>query len=388
MPALLLGFAWAALVGYLLCRVLRQLRAFRTAALGKSSNLAGLPTVSIIVPVRNEIANIDHCVAGLTAQTCLTGASSIIFVDDDSHDGTLAALQHRAALDPRVRLVTSGGLAEGWVGKPHACWRGALAAGTDWLCFIDADVRAAPELVSSALAVAAKQGIDMLSLHPLQELGSFWERLIVPAGLLMLACIKPFRAGSQDVANGQFLLIRREAYFQVGGHSVVRGDICEDKALASRFKEAGFVFRVMAAEHLARTRMYRDLGSLWEGLSKNATDMLGSCSATLFAAAAGLLFGWTTLLLPSALIAAAFDDPSPAASAGAGLALLGSAAVLAIQLGTARHFRVPAVFALLFALGNTAAACLACHSVLAYRRGRVRWKGRTYQLPRSSPERT
>jgi chlorobactene glucosyltransferase len=388
MLALVLGIAWAGLVACLLCRAVRQFRAFRDATLRASADIFGLPAVSIIVPVRNEIANLSPCLAGLTAQTCLSGKSSIIFVDDDSQDGTLPVLQHQAALDPRIRLITLGRLAEDWVGKPRACWRGALAAETDWLCFIDADVRAAPRLVASALAFAVAEGADMLSLHPLQELGSFWERLIVPAGLLMLACAKPFRTRAEDVANGQFLLIRREPYFRVGGHSVVRGDICEDKALASRFKEAGLSFRVLAAERLARTRMYRDLGSLWEGFSKNATEMLGSCSATLIAAAAGFLCGWATLLLPTALIAAALDDDSPATAAGAALALLASAAVIAIQLGTVRHFRIPLAFAFLSPLGNTAAACLACHSVLARWRGRVRWKGRTYQLSRPAPERT
>jgi hypothetical protein len=168
----------------------------------------------------------------------------------------------------------------------------------------------------------------------------------------------------------------------------VRAEICEDKALARRIREAGLIFRVLAAEHLARTRMYRGLGSLWEGLAKNATELLGSIPATLIAAAVAFAFGWATLLLPPGLAALAFAEPSPVAVIGCLLALSGSAVALGIQLGTARHFRIPAAFGLGFALGYTVAAALACHSVLARLRGRVTWKGRTYRLLKSSPEGT
>lgn len=388
MPALACGTIWAGLVTCLLFRALRQFRAFRETALLVSSGSPGLPAVSIIVPVRNEIDNIRHCIEGLTAQNGLTDRASIIIVDDESQDGTAEVVEQRIALDSRIRVVAAGALPSGWIGKPHACWRGALSAESDWLCFIDADVRAAPDLVSCALRTAEAQGVDMLSLHPLQELGTFWERVIFPAGLLMIACAKSFRPDSEDVANGQFLLIRREAYFQAGGHAAVRAEICEDKALASHVKQAGFCFRGLAAEHLARTRMYRDFGSLWEGLSKNAIEILGSPGATLMVAAAALVVGWTALLLPIALGAAVLNEPSPAAAIGGVLALLGSAVVIGIQLSTARHFRMPAAFGLTFALGYTVAACLACNSVLAHFKGRVTWKGRTYRLHESAPDRT
>jgi chlorobactene glucosyltransferase len=388
MLVLISGALWGGLIALLLSRALRQFRAYRRAALPVAGDFSQLPSVSIIVPARNEIANIGACLESLRAQIGLNCCSSVIIVDDDSQDGTAEAV--RTAIgggNNRITLTAAGALPEGWIGKPHACWRGALLAEGDWLCFIDADVRASPQLVAAAVATAEADGIDMVSLQPLQEFGSFWERLVMPAGLLLLACAKPFRAASQDVANGQFLLLRREAYFQLGGHATVRAEICEDKALAARAKAAGLEFRVFAAEHLARTRMYRDFRSLWEGLSKNATEALGSTRATLIAAAAAPLIGWAALLLPIALTLAAFAEPSPAAAIGSFIAVLGSVVVLALQFGTARHFRIPAIFGLTFALGYTAVACLACHGVLSQIKGRVTWKGRTYQLTKTSPER-
>ena len=384
MVILFCGAAWAALVLYLLGRTLRQFRAYRQLALTVPSGLSALPSVSIIVPARNEIQNIGPCLDGLRAQSGLSRRWSIIVVDDESQDGTAAAVERCSAEDPRIRLVSAGTLPEGWVGKPHACWRGALLADCDWLCFVDADVRAAQQLVAAAVTTAEAQGIDMLSLQPLQELGSFWERTIMPAGLLVLACAKSLEAGAESAVNGQFLLIRRTAYFQVGGHSAVRAEIAEDKALAVRVKEAGLELRVLAAERLARTRMYRNFASLWEGLSKNATEVLGGRIVTLAAGAAAFAFGCTSLLATPAIIIAAFSEPSPAAVIGTVLALLGSAVVIGIQCATARHFRIPAAFGLIFALGYIAVACLACNGVLVSLNGRVTWKQRTYQLPKTS----
>src|SRR5262249_14423311 len=158
--------------------------------------------------------------------------------------------------------------------KPHACWQGALQENAEWLCFVDADVRAAPDLVRTALAAAVDRHIVMLSLNPRQELGSFWERLIIPAGRGLICCVHDLRpvhrAGWNQIAvNGQVLLIRREVYVSAGGHAAVRGEICEDKALALRVKEAGGQYGLLGAEHLARTRMYTSLETLWEGLAKN-----------------------------------------------------------------------------------------------------------------------
>jgi chlorobactene glucosyltransferase len=389
MLALLAGTIWAGLVFFLLARALRQFAAHRATALAGSLPEGPLPAVSIIVPVRDEIANIDICLAGLSAQQRLGSGSAIVIVDDDSQDGTAAAIERAIAAGAPVRLVQAGPLPGDWFGKPHACWRGAVPAQGEGLCFIDADVRISPSLVATAVAAAEAQGLDMLSLHPLQELGSFWERLVIPAGLLMIACAKTFRdvderAASPDMTNGQFLLIRREAYFAVGGHATVRAEVCEDKALAARVAQAGFRFRVLAAEHLARTRMYRDFRSLWEGLGKNAIEILGSIAATMITAAAATVIGWTTLSLPIALAVAVLRAPSAATELGMALASVGSTVVLGVQLGTARHFKLPAVFGLLFGFGYSVAACLACRSALLHLDGRVTWKGRTYQLRRKA----
>jgi chlorobactene glucosyltransferase len=388
MTGLVTGALWAALVLCLLVRALRQWRTYRIASLGPPVARDERPSVAIIVPVRDEIANVAACLGALSRQGGLGETSEIIVVDDESRDGTPEAVERVAAAEPRIRLIRSGSLPAQWMGKPHACWRGALAARAEWLCFIDADVRAAPRLVATAIAAAERHGIDMLSLAPFQQLGGFWERLVVPAGLVLMACTIDLRrfadpASPEVTANGQFLLFRRDAYFAVGGHAAVRREVCEDRALAGRIKQAGRRFRLLGAEHLATTRMYTDRASLWEGFSKNAVEILGSGAATLAAATAGLAVAWAALAVPAALAPALLGKPAPVALAGFALGLLGSLTILGVHIGTVRHLRIPPVYALLFPAAYAAVAAIAWRSVGLRRGGRISWKGRTYEIDRN-----
>src|SRR5438132_9046998 len=340
MTALLAGAVWAGLIAWLLLRIFRQFRTHRVASLGRPMSDAAdavLPDIAIIVPARNEIANIAACLKGLVAQRGLTDGSSIIVADDDSQDGTGQAVAQAARSDPRIKLIESDDLPVGWMGKPHACWQGALRARADWLCFVDADVRAMPELIGAALTAAASQRIDMLSLNPLQELGSFWERLIIPAGLVAIACTTDLRpiddpASPVVTAHGQLILIRRAVYCAVGGHGAVHGEVCEDKALVAGVKHGGWRFRMLGAEHLARTRMYTGLAALWEGLGKNAVEVIGDGPRTIAAASVAMMIGWAAILVPAWAALAAMQAPSAAGFIGMALAALGSAAILGIQL--------------------------------------------------------
>src|SRR5256885_1995741 len=145
MTALVAGVVWAGLIAWLLLRILRQFRTYRAGSLGRPTpDMADAPLadVAIIVPVRNEIANIDTCLAGLSAQRGLGGGSSIIVVDDGSQDGTGQAVARASRGDPRIELVEPGALPAGWVGKPPACWQGALRARARMLCLVEGDLAA------------------------------------------------------------------------------------------------------------------------------------------------------------------------------------------------------------------------------------------------------
>ncbi len=221
----------------------------------------------------------------------------------------------------------------------------------------------------------------MLCLLPRHELGSFWERLVIPTGLLMVACSRTLRPpsgkDSADIAvNGQFILIRREAYFAVGGHASVRAELCEDKALACRVRAAGFKYAALAADSLLRARLYSGLRSLWQGFARSAVEIMGDGRRTLAVALAAVAVGWAVPLLPVGAAIAARSHPGVAAWVGLALTLAGSGIVLGVLLGATRHFGVSRWFALLFPLGATLAAAIACHSAMPGPRRRIRWKGR------------
>jgi len=66
----------------------------------------GVPDISVVLPAHNEAGNIAPMCATLTAILAPLGSYEIVFVDDGSKDGTLAALRAAAAADPRVRYVS------------------------------------------------------------------------------------------------------------------------------------------------------------------------------------------------------------------------------------------------------------------------------------------
>jgi len=387
MSVLIAGTLWTSLVTYLLLRVLRQSRVHSAGSLKPEMPRRGPVSVSIILSVRNETARVGACLQALLAQTGLGAGSEIVVVDDDSTDGTVEQVARLAAADPWIKLIRSGPLPAGWMGKPRACWCAAMQAEGDWICFVDAGVRAAPDLVATAIAAANEHSVDLLSLSPFQELGSFWERLIVPVGLVLIGCAMDLHriddpAASDVSASGQFLLFRRDAYFAVGGHAAVRGEICEDKALAGRVKRAGMRFRLVGGERLARTRMYTDLPSLWEGFSKNAVEILGDAVATVTLAIAGLIFSWLALALPVWSARVFVGGPSAPVVAGFGLCLAGSLAVLGVHLGTARHCASRSGSVCCFQRPIPPSQFLAWSSLMLRRTGHVKWKGRTYNVVR------
>lgn len=372
------------------------------------------PLVSIIVPARNEARNIRRCVEALLAQTYPN--YELIVVDDRSTDATPAILTEllrraggEAAVQPgaagfsdrvgrsddavshlepagSLRVLHSAELPTGWAGKPHALAQGAAAAGGEWLCFIDADTFARPALIASALAAAQAQRADLFSLLTDQELGSFWEKVILPVVFTALSFGFPARRvndpNSPDaIANGQFILVRRSVYAATGGHAAVRGRIDEDKALAERVKRAGFRLVLADGRTLARTRMYTSFPEIWEGWTKNIfLGMRGRLSLLLFGALVGLLGALALPLWLAGGIAwfAARGGWLPAViAAQAGLLwayLLWLRARVAVAMG------IPPLYALSLPLGALVFTAMLSASAFRVLSGRgVTWKGRLYK---------
>ena len=295
----------------------------------------------------------------------------VIVVDDGSTDRTHKIAQSFSA----VRLMDAAPLPRGWTGKNNAMWTGARQARGEWLLFTDADTVHAPGSLAHAVVEAQKLGVALLSYSPRQEVHGFWEKTVMPVIFAELAITyRPSevnRPGSPAAANGQYLLISRQAYDAVGGHAAIAGSLLEDVALARRVKASGRTIFFRYGGDAVRTRMYRSFVQLREGWTKNL--------ALLFPSPLRLALLRTiefVLLVASSTIAvlAAISGGQAAAALSALLAIVMGAAFLA-RLAKA-HFPWDAT--LLSVAGLPLFAYLLVRSRIFHRRGDVPWKGRHY----------
>jgi glycosyltransferase involved in cell wall biosynthesis len=326
--------------------------------------------VSVIVPARNEEACLRACVESLVTQA---GVSfEVIVVDDGSTDRTREIAQSF----PSVRVVDAGPLPPGWIGKSNAMAAGARVARGEWLLFTDADTFHKPGSLAGAAAEASQRGATLLSYSPQQDVHGFWEKAVMPVIFADLAATyHPSRVSdpksSVAAANGQYILIVREAYDAVGGHTTVSNSLLEDVALARAVKASGrkIFFRYGGDE--VRTRMYRSFEQLREGWTKNL--------ALLFPAPGRLaLLRLIEFLLIAGGTVAAIAIGLRGHFRPALAAAVVAAAVYAFFLKRMRraHFSWEANALSLF--GLPLFSYLLLRSTLSHKRGDVRWKGRTY----------
>lgn len=261
--------------------------------------------VSVIVPARDEAANIGDCLAALRASP--GEAIEILVVDDHSTDATPAIVAAHAAEDPRVRLVTPPPLPPGWAGKPHACLAGARAANRDTLLFIDADVRLAPGAVQRLGGELARQQVALASGFPRELTGTLGEALLVPLIHLLLLGYLPFalmrtrREEGFGAGCGQIMVADAAVYHAVGGHGAVRRTWHDGVTFPRAFRARGYMTGLFDATLDAQCRMYVGLPATWHGFAKNAREGLAKPAALpvwTVLLAGGWVLPWLAAALP------------------------------------------------------------------------------------------
>jgi chlorobactene glucosyltransferase len=342
------------------------------------------PLISVIIPARNEQRNIYRCIQALLSQSYPN--FEIIVVDDHSTDDTHQILAEMTRVSVRLRVIQGEELPPGWAGKPHALVQGAVAARGEWLCFMDADTFAQPGLLWSTYRQAVSSHADMFSILTDQELGSFWERTVLP--LVFLGLTFGFPAGRVNdpsrpdaIANGQFILIKRSVYEQVGGHTAVKDRIDEDKAIAVVVKRAGYRLLVGDGRKVATTRMYTSLAEMWEGWTKNIyLGLRDRPGLLLFGVFIGLV---VSFVLPVWLVGGvawlAFSD-----KVAAGVVVVEAVVLWAYlvwkRLQACRAFGIPGGYAFSFPLGALLFSAMMVTSAYEVLSGRgVIWKDRRYR---------
>jgi chlorobactene glucosyltransferase len=382
---MVLGPAAWVLFGYMLWSGRERMRLVRRPVPGLPANP---PRVTVLIPAKDEGERIRECIESAVGQDYPD--FSAIAINDRSTDETGRVMDELAAAHANLRVlhIEEGTLPRGWTGKCNALHNAVGGAEGQWLLFVDSDVILTPDAVSATVGRSVRNGYDLLSLLPRLESHGFWERLLVPMGgtavsMMYLVSLtnKDYLPGSA-FANGQFLLIRREAYEQIGGHAAVRDRFCEDVEMARMVKRRGNKTRIAWGSDFAAVRMYNSLSSIFKGWGRNffagsvgrPWRILAAISFVVFcgfSAYAALGWGIHRAMHPPAEGFAAQWGWLAGASTHLGLMTAILAAMYAWSGNQKRY-------ALLFPLGAVMLLGIFLKSLRMCVTGRVEWRGTSY----------
>ncbi|MCS7261190.1 MAG: glycosyltransferase family 2 protein [Anaerolineae bacterium] len=343
----------------------------------RPARLRGFPSVSILVPARNEAEHIEETLNRLLGLKYPD--FEVVVLDDASVDDTFVRAQTIARRDPRLSVVRGQPLPAGWLGKNWACHQLAQRAKGEILIFTDADVRWEPAALDAVLHLLQQTHADLLTVWPTQETVTWSERLVVPMMMFTIINYLPELAVRYmpwpvfAAANGQCMAFRRSAYQRIGGHAAVRANVVEDMGLAWNIKRHRMHLVMAEGNWLIHTRMYRTWTEVRDGFAKNI--LAGHGNKPFFLILSGIFHWWLFVVpwlwLPLGWLLPWHEGwpwlPLMMVVLGGGVRAL-SAAVTHQRLQDA----------LLLPLSNILMTVIAGQALVwHYRYGGPRWKGRT-----------
>jgi hopene-associated glycosyltransferase HpnB len=345
---------------------------------GGPAKLPAWPSVTAVVPARNEADGIGESIGSLFRQN-YPGEWSVILVDDDSNDGTAdAARQAAAALkaEERLEVVAGATLPAGWTGKLWAVKQGIDAAQArpkppEYVLLTDADIVYDPEVLHGLVARAENSGLVLTSLMVKLRCESLAERSLIPAFVFFFQMLYPFpwvnrTGGATAAAAGGCMLVRAEVLRQAGGIEAIRGALIDDCALAKLLKARGPIWLGLT-DRVHSIRRYPHLGDIRQMVARSAYAQLRYLPALL----AGTVAGMALAYLAPVLIAAF-------GSGGARIMGLWAWSVMALVfMPTLRLYRMSLWWGLALPAIALCYMLFTLDSALQFARGRGGlWKGR------------
>ncbi|NEQ49738.1 MAG: glycosyltransferase [Leptolyngbya sp. SIO3F4] len=347
-----------------------------------------LPTITLIIPAYNECVNITECLdAALASHLPNPEQLQVIVADDESTDDTAALAAAVALTDKRVEVMTVPPRPTdiSWRGKNWACANAVEKATGEYILFIDADVRLEPDAIATAVTDCQNQQADLLSCGPGIVCGCLAEWLVQPVMMSCIAVGFNFEAVNDPenkqvaFAAGPFMLFRRSAYEQIGGHRAVATETVEDVELAKAIKRSGLKLRYLLSTDLIKVRMYRSFAALWEGWTKNYYEGSGrDWASTLYSAfALSLIFVTPWLGLISGLCGVVFSQ-SPGWWLVSGLGIVSVALQVYMRWAAQRVFNQPFRYWWLGWLSGGIVVAIALASIIKTETGwGWTWRGRS-----------
>ena len=350
------------------------------------------PSISVLIPARNEAANIAAAVHSVLASTHIS--LEVLVLDDASTDATPQIVNKIAALDQRVQLLSSVTLPQGWNGKQHACWQLARNSTAPLMLFLDADVRLEPEAIARMAAFQQTSGAALVSGFPRLITIGFLEWLLLPLihfvllGFLPVARMRKTTDAAMAAGCGQFMLVERDAYFISGGHEAIRTTMHDGLLLPRAFRRANFHTDLADLTTLASVRMYETPFKVWQGLAKNATEGIAAPARIVPLT----LLLWVGQVMPGLLVLNSLAGPalsrhtyliSPAFF-WRGIAWLSTFMLTLVasylpRVLAVRRFNQPLKSALLHPLGIMLLLCIQWYALIRQLLGRpVGWRQRAY----------
>lgn len=338
------------------------------------------PFVSICVPARNEERDLEACLTSLLKQDY--PHFEVIVVDDNSTDRTPVIIDSLKERDSHLIAIRGAPLPPDWYGKPFALHQAVRKSRGEILLFTDADPLFRPHAITSAVHLMQERRMDLLTLLPGAEFGSFWERSVQPLIFAFIATLARFGKvndpnSTAAMGIGSFLMMRRQVYDRVGGHETLKQIILEDIGMGRLVKQSGARIMIADGKKIYSIRMYHSLKEIWVGWRKNIfLAMNRSVLKTVYY----ILCVWGFVITP--WLVAGYHAGMQTSLWGQLPALAGLALVLISKATLCHELHLPKRNLFLFPLGALVMAAIMINSMVHILfRGHSEWRGRTYSQP-------